>query len=130
MEESNCILSAFMRFPKIIQQQKGYTLLETLVAMALFLSVLIPLGVTMGNLILDGSTNQMNLALQAAQSEITRLISEHDFTNGTRKDDRGLNIETRVEQSGKLVDLQVTVSSTKVPNKKILILHKSLLVYQ
>ena len=113
-----------------IKQEGGYTLLETLVAMALFLSVLIQVGVTIGNLILDGTASRMNIALQAAQTEISRVVSEQDYTNGTNKDDRGLMIERKIERSGSIVDLQVAVFAIKHPEKKILMLHKSLLVHQ
>src|SRR5436190_6135900 len=103
--------------------EDGYTLIETLVAMAIFLSVLIPVGVTIGNFMLDGSASRITLAVQAGQSEISRVIAEHDFVNGTRKDDRGFSIERTVKISGNLLEIQINVISMKQPGRSILTLH-------
>jgi hypothetical protein len=113
-----------------LEKHGGYTLLETLVAMALFLSVLIPIGVAVGNLLLDDSVNKMNTALQAAQTEFSRIIAEDDFSDGTPKNELGLIIVRRFERNNELVDVQVTVATVKHPERPLITLHRSLVVYQ
>ena len=117
-------LRAFAR--KSWADQRGYTLIETLVAMGLFLSVLIPVGVTMGNLMLDDSVNRVASALRAGQTEVSRVMTEHDFTNGTRKIDQSFTVERSVTLSRNLVDVQIIVRDFKSPARSILTLHRSL----
>ena len=115
---------------KRLREEDGYTLLETLVAMALFLSVLIPLGVAIGNLTLGDSAATLNVTLQIAQSEMSRALLRHDFHDERKQDERGFLIERKVERKGNIVDLSVSIFSLKHPGKKVLVLSKSFLDYQ
>src|ERR1700741_4381945 len=62
-----------------IRQEEGYTLLETLVAMALFVGVLIPVGASMGNLMVQTTTDQLNAAFHLAAKEMNHTTLERDF---------------------------------------------------
>ncbi len=54
-----------------IGTERGYTLIETVIAMALFLSVLIPLIGTMGTMMFDRKAMTATKALMLAQSEMS-----------------------------------------------------------
>ncbi|HTK83003.1 MAG TPA: prepilin-type N-terminal cleavage/methylation domain-containing protein [Bacteroidota bacterium] len=114
----------------IIRNDEGYTLLETLVAMALFLSVLIPFGVMIGNFILDDSASSTTAALHTAESAMSRMIVNRDFTSGTGKDDNGLIVDRKIEGTGNVRQVHILVFSQKNPKKLLLKLDKTLLVYK
>ena len=107
--------------------EHGFTLIETLVAMGLFLGVLIPIGVTIGNLMLDGAANRLTLTLYAGQSEMSRIETKHDFTDGERSDERGFVVERIIHSSGDVMEIQISVVGMKWPGRSILVLHKSIL---
>jgi hypothetical protein len=53
--------------------QEGYTLLETVVAMSIFLAVAIPLVSVLAKVTLDRSPDELREALTLAQSEMSRI---------------------------------------------------------
>jgi type II secretory pathway component PulJ len=119
-----------MRLISIIRNEEGYTLLETLIAMALFLSVLIPLGVMIGNFILDDSATLTTAALDAAESAMSRIVVNRDFTGGTEKNDNGMMVDRKIKGTGNVRVVHITVYSQKNPKKRLLTLIKTMLVYQ
>lgn len=110
--------------------ESGYTLLETLVALALFLSVLLPLGVVIGNLILDDSANRMALALTSGESAMSRIAVDRDFTAKIEKNNNGLIVQQRFEMKNNLEIAYVIVYSQKAPKKELLRLSKTFLFYR
>ncbi|MGD0339097.1 MAG: prepilin-type N-terminal cleavage/methylation domain-containing protein [Bacteroidota bacterium] len=109
---------------------KGYTLIETLVAMAIFVSVLIPLGATIGNFILDRSAETMQKALHCAETGMSRIVAEQDFMASRIENDKdGFIVQNQVDESGNTADITVSVSSVRRPEKVLVTLHKTVLVY-
>ena len=113
---------------RIISDESGYTLLETVVALALFTSVLIPIGVTIGNFFLDGSVDKLRLALRECESEITQIVASKDYSNNKRVFEGSLILHRTIEHIGGRLEIYLVVSSTNLPTKAILTLHKTLLV--
>jgi len=112
---------------RFLRAEDGYTLLETVVSLALFLSVLIPTGVLIGNMFLDDRSDQLQRSLHECESEMTRVITEKDFTNGTKSLGSHLIIERTVIKTDKLIEIEVT---SRRSDKEILRLHKTLLSTQ
>jgi len=113
-----------------LRGEEGYTLLETVVALALFVSVLLPLGAAIGNFMLDKTADQLRLALRAAETEMSRVTSDNDFIDGTITDARGLILGRTAHRRENLVDIRITVSSVKKPEKTLLVLNKTVLTHQ
>jgi type II secretory pathway component PulJ len=118
-----------MRIADEMRSEMGYTLLETVVAMALFLSVLIPLGITIGNLTLDNSASRMNSAFQIAQSEMCQTVLKKNFQSEKKNSNPGFVLEKTIKRDGRLVDVTISVYQAKKPETKVLTISKSLLDY-
>jgi type II secretory pathway pseudopilin PulG len=56
-----------------LTSEEGYTLLETVVAMSIFLAVAIPLVGMLAKVTLDRSPDELREALALAQSEVSRI---------------------------------------------------------
>lgn len=110
--------------------ESGYTLLETLVAMSLFVSVLIPLGATIGNLMLDDTSASLTSALRAAESAMSRTTVNRNFVDTTEVTEQGLTLSQNVERMNNLVGVRIAVYSRKEPRKILLTLSKKFLVYR
>ena len=113
-----------------LKEHKGYTLLETVVAMVLFLSALIPLVTVVGNFMLDGTVIQRRLALQTAEEEMSRITINQSFTNDVTKNEHGLQIERKVYHTQNLVEVQITVVAVRKPDNILVTLNKTFLVYR
>jgi hypothetical protein len=57
----------------MMTSEEGYTLLETVVAMSIFLAVAIPLVSMLAKVTLDRSPDELREALTLAQSEVSRI---------------------------------------------------------
>jgi len=112
---------------QFLQSEEGYTLLETVVALALFLSVLIPLGAVIGNMFLDRRADLLRLSLQECQSEMTRIITEEDYSNGTKSLNSQMSLERIISRSGDLIEVDIV---SRVPERTILKLQKTIHVNQ
>jgi len=112
-----------------IRNCEGYTLIETLVAMALFLGVLIPLAVSIGNLMIEHSSDPVNRAFHLAVTEMNLVMKESDFSEKDSQQE-GYLIQRKVARTGNLVEIEVVVSSLQNPEKKMIHLSKSFLSYQ
>ena len=110
---------------RFLGTEDGYTLLETVVALALFLSVLIPLGVMIGNMFLDRGSDLLRGSLRACQSEMTRIINQHDYTSGERRIDQDMVIDWKVARTGNLLEIDIRSTACE---RRILDIHKSILV--
>jgi prepilin-type N-terminal cleavage/methylation domain-containing protein len=113
---------------KYYQQQDGYTLIETIIAMALFLSVLIPLIGTMGNMMFDKKSQRMNTALSLAVTEMNVVADAKDFTDRTSSSN-GLIVERSIQKSIPIIEVKVTVQTEGEQAKEILTLRRTFLVY-
>ena len=116
--------------PSHLKKEEGYTLLETVVAMVLFLSALIPLVTVVGNFMLDGTVIQQRLALQTAEEEMCRSTVDQNFTNDITKIEHGLLVERKVHHTKNLVEVQITVTSLRRPDNILVTLNKTFLVYR
>ncbi len=106
-------------------EEEGYTLVETLVAMALFLSVLIPLGVAIGTLLLDREAEKTTKALLIAESEMTCAVLDSDI--GSRQFDAGggFLVRREVRESNSTRDILILIIQQKHPGKTLVKLHKT-----
>jgi type II secretory pathway pseudopilin PulG len=110
--------------------QQGYTLLETVVAMALFVGVLIPVGAAIGNLTLDNGAQKLRCALHLGEAEVSAFEPAR-AQNGTYESrQEEFLVKKTVSMSGSLVDLSVSIAAIQTPNKRLLMLHKTFLVYR
>jgi prepilin-type N-terminal cleavage/methylation domain-containing protein len=110
--------------------ERGYTLLESVVAMAIFVGVMIPLIAAVGNFMLDGSASLMRSALHEAETEMTGAVEGRAFTDARRTTEQGFIVERRVRRDGYLIEVNVLVASAKRPEKLIVRLHKTVLDYE
>ncbi len=110
--------------------EKGYTLLETLVAMAIFTSVMIPLVGTIGNFLLDRRSEKMQNALQRAETEISRTVLENNYVDGTIEDpESGFIGRREIIPSTDTQDITISVTSNKDPKTILVVLHKTVFFY-
>ncbi len=109
--------------------EAGYTLLESLVAMSLFVAVLIPTVGLVGNLMFDRKPDQDRHALLAGETEMCRVIATQDFADGTNAEVPDFVLSRTVVKTDVLVEITVTVALKEAPRKTILVLHKSLLTH-
>ena len=119
-----------MRIGFILSREEGYTLIETVVAMALLMSILIPLGVTIGDFILDKKVNRLDLALRIAQAEMSRTVKNGDFTNDSHTTEDGLLVRRKIHRNSRLIELEILVSASEVPHNSLTVLNKSILLPQ
>jgi prepilin-type N-terminal cleavage/methylation domain-containing protein len=103
--------------------EEGYTLIETLVAMALFASVLIPLLGTMGSVMLHDAPEVLSASLREMESEFAGVASNHDFRDAHRVLPGGLILLRTVHENAGLVTVAVEVRTQK-GNKQVLRIDK------
>ena len=88
----------------------GYTLVETLVAMSLFVGVLLPLVGIIATVSLDDKSAKIHQALSLAESEITMVSAGKDYSNRTKAAEGGFIIDRKVTTSRGLAEIDVTVT--------------------
>lgn len=113
---------------KKYQDEQGYTLVETVVAMGLFVGVLLPLSGSMGSLFLDRKTESMSRALQLAESEITEISIQRDFTSGARKEEEGFVVTRKITKGAFSFDVEVAVASSRKIDAPLVLLTKTILI--
>lgn len=119
-----------MNLVSIIRDESGYTLIESIVAMVLLVGVLIPLGIMVGKLMLSNDSDTLYHALRVAQSEICLPIPR-DETPGKREFSmEGFSVVKTVDMNGDIVSVKIAVASLKHPDKCLVALQKSFLVYR
>lgn len=114
---------------KPLANEAGHTLLETLVAMALFTGVVLPLGTILGNFMLDRSHIQLQDALRLAESEMGRIAATREFGSRSFREGDFL-IETVPSSERTLIELTVTVRPANHSEKTLVRLTKTFLTYQ
>jgi prepilin-type N-terminal cleavage/methylation domain-containing protein len=108
--------------------ERGYTLIETVIAMALFLSVLIPLIGTMGTMMFDRKATTATKALMLAQSEMSATIAHQDYINAIKTSEAGLILVRKIERYNALVEIRVSVKQSTDQTKELIVLKK--IVYE
>jgi prepilin-type N-terminal cleavage/methylation domain-containing protein len=110
------------------RQQDGYTLIETIIAMALFLSVLIPLISMMGNMMFDKKAQQMNKAFSIAVSEMNTIADSKEFVE-QKSYANGFTIQRVVQKLPPLVEVKIIIQTENERPKDILVLRRVFLIY-
>ncbi|MGD1046379.1 MAG: prepilin-type N-terminal cleavage/methylation domain-containing protein [Bacteroidota bacterium] len=111
-----------------INTERGYTLIETVIAMALFLSVLIPLIGTMGTMMFDRKAITATKALILAQSEMSTTITHQDYIDAVKTSEAGYILVRKIERYNSLVQIRITVKSSADQSKELIVLKK--IVYE
>jgi prepilin-type N-terminal cleavage/methylation domain-containing protein len=112
-------MTQLKRIGSILADQSGYTLVETLVAMVIFLSVLIPVGFGATSLLLDRKAEDLRAALLLAEATMATQKFEKDETIHGR-----YIVKTEIMLSGGLMEFRVTVAHTKKPSAPLVVLSK------
>jgi type II secretory pathway pseudopilin PulG len=113
----------------IVGGDEGYTLVESLVSLALVVAVLIPLGVTLGTFVLSQEGSQVNQALQLAQTEMNNAFLQQHFLPEKESTERVFLIHRTTETKGDLVTIRVSVSLTKRTQRPLVTIQKSMVIY-
>lgn len=109
-----------------IRDEEGYTLLETVVAMSIFLAVTIPLGVVVATMTLDRTPEDLTETLRLAQSEVSRI--EGGLTTELGRADGGrLRVRTMFQDTLGARVARVVVSSRSDSTKVLLTLERWIL---
>ena len=109
-----------------IKTEHGYTLMETVVAMVLFLSVLIPLIGTMGTMMFDRKPVTTAKALMLAQSEMSSTVSRQEYIDATKTPEPGFIVIKKIIRYDKLVEIRITVKTSIDQSKELILLKKSI----
>ena len=112
------------------QSERGYTLLETLVAMSIFVGILLPTVSVLGNFMFDPYPDTYRAALAEGQSEMNRVITQHDYLDVPQGIAGRLKVARRIARDGELLDILITVSTATKPSRELITLHKSVLAVQ
>jgi hypothetical protein len=104
----------------------GYTLLETLVAMSLFLSVLLPLGVSIGNLLFDHRAERIHQALEIAEAEMAAAVVDSILSERVVDIEPGLRLQRRVHRNELTVEIEVEVVDRGKSERKLVFLSRTI----
>ncbi len=118
-----------MRFAKRLQDEAGYTLIESLVSLALVAAVLIPLGVTIGTFVISQEGTRVSRALQLAQSNLNQAIVERDFRPDEDIAEDMFLVHRTTQREDNLVTIRVSVALAKRAEQSIVSIQKSVVVY-
>jgi hypothetical protein len=94
---------------RIARCERGYTLMETVVAMGILLGVLLPLGVFIGNLLLDRRPEMTQRALLEAESMMNSTISSGEYSDTTVDYASGLQLRRVVLQNRPTTEVRIFV---------------------
>jgi hypothetical protein len=92
-----------------ILSDEGYTLTETLVALVIFVSVLIPTMTIIGNLLFGRSTGIEHYAFVEAQAAMDHAIAYDVRTDTTLALEHGLTLERRCVQFKDIQSVDICV---------------------
>ena len=112
-----------------LKSSEGFSLLESIVAMALFLSVLIPLGTIIANALKMDTAGIRQTALHLAEKaahEAERTVQLGKY----QQEHNGFLIETESVREGDMVTINVIVTHSKHVSMRPLKLSKVTLVRQ
>jgi len=106
-------------------QEEGYTLLETLVAMVIFGSVLLPLSGVIAALLIDRGPRQLQNALDEARTELCAYTSADSNTTPAVRMVKGLIVRKEVRRHRASTEITVTISSASDPGRVLLVMHRT-----
>lgn len=109
-------------------KEGGYTLLETLISLVIFGSVLLPLSGMVAALMTDQRPRQLRIAFEEARAEFCAPVSHDSSTASVVRMARGLVIRREVRRHGLSAEIQVTVSPASNTQKVILVMHRTLIL--
>jgi len=113
----------------VLKKEGGATLVETLVAMAILVSVLLPTSLFLGYVAFTPHNKEKIVALSIAQSEMETLLAEKKYLSDKKVVNDRWVIENRIESSGNFIQLKVSVYRKNKP-KPIVILKTERLLYE
>lgn len=113
-----------MKFNFNSKTERGYTLIETVIAMALFLTVLVPLIGAMGTMMFDRKAMTATKALMLAQSEMSTTIAHQDFIDAVKTSEAGFILIKSIERYNSLIEIRVAVKSSADQSKELIVLKK------
>jgi type II secretory pathway pseudopilin PulG len=105
-------------------ENAGYTLVETIVAMALFVSVLIPFVGLMGQLVLDNEASSKLQALNLAQDALASVQLNRIRKGESQSTIGGYVVAIRVATDGRLRRALVRVSRAERPMRPAVVLER------
>jgi prepilin-type N-terminal cleavage/methylation domain-containing protein len=105
---------------RMITDESGYTLVETLVAMVIFLSVLIPVGFGITAYLFDRKAEDLREALLLAEEK----MSTHEYSESEETQHGRFNVKSEIALVGKLIEYRVTVSRLGRPSLPLVVLSK------
>lgn len=111
-----------------IKNEDGSTLVETLVAMAILVSVLLPAGMFLGYMANTPQNEEKIIALGLAQSEMEQVLDSGNYKNAEREIDNKWLIRNTIAKEDNLLQISVSVYR-KNKSKPILKLITERLVY-
>lgn len=95
------------------KDENGSTLVETLVAMAILVSVLLPTSLFLGYIAANPLNEEKIIALGLAQTEMEKIIASEKYENHEKTvDDRWIVTNTIIEQED-LVQIEISVYRKK-----------------
>lgn len=126
MQDSRVRSTAVSRTRSIVVDASGHTLVETLVAMSLFVGALIPLLAAIGNLLFDDRTGRLQEALLLAQAEIV-LVETSKEPPAERTETAGsLTVKRHLSWQGSLLQIDVVIRDERKGGRTVLHLSKSI----
>ena len=88
----------------------GYTLIETIVALALLVTVLVPLGGMLGLTVAGRRVEERIRALQLAERAMERTLARKAYQDATRwMEKRRWRIERAIDRQADVVEIRVSV---------------------
>jgi type II secretion system protein I len=98
--------------PKVIVIRGGYTLIEVLVAFAIFGAVAVPLALFLSSTAARSTNDALLDAAQIARNRMEVLIAEKDFSNVSDTEKIGTrlySVETTCQANGSLLEVYIKV---------------------
>jgi prepilin-type N-terminal cleavage/methylation domain-containing protein len=105
---------------RIVNEESGYTLVETLVAMVIFSSVLIPVGFGVATYLLDTKAEHLREALLLAEE----AMSARDYQTAGEAVYGRYTVKTELVPFGTLIEYRVIVTYIRKPSRPLIVLSK------
>lgn len=102
----------------MVRTESGYTLIETLVASAVLLGVLVPATLFLGKITTGRKGRDLIIASQLAESEMERTTAHRNYENSEhqiRLDNRDWRVVRETEEDQGLVEIRIHVFKAKKP---------------
>lgn len=106
---------------RILCDESGYTLVETLVAMVIFLSVLIPVGFGATAYLFDRKAEDLREGLLLAEAK----MSTQNYTESGEATHGNYTVKSEIVLTGQLVEYRVIVWRTGKPSQPLVVLTKT-----